>query len=57
MATTKIKVTLIFADRVSAELKLLDRAEADRGSRSGAKAVAAAKRLVREYGGTSIAKF
>ena len=48
MATTKIKVTLILADRVSAELKLLDRAEADRESRSKAKAVAVAKRLVRE---------
>lgn len=48
MATTKIKVTLILADRVSAELKLLDRAEADRESRSKTKAVAVAKRLVRE---------
>lgn len=48
MATTKIKVTLIPADRVSAELKLLDKAEADRESRSKAKAVAVAKRFVRE---------
>ena len=48
MATTKIKVTLILADRVSAELRLLDKAEADRESRSKAKAVAVAKRLVRE---------
>lgn len=48
MATTKIKVILILADRVKAELKILDRAEADRESRSKAKAVAVAKRLVRE---------
>lgn len=48
MATKKIKVTLILADRVSKELKLLDKAEADRVSRSKAKAVAAAKKLVRE---------
>ena len=48
MATTKIRVTLILADRVSAELKLLDKAEADRESHSKAKAIAVAKRLVRE---------
>lgn len=48
MATKKIKVTLILADRVSKELKLLDKAEADKESRSKAKAVAVAKKLVRE---------
>ena len=48
MMAKKIKVTLIFEKRVKAELKLLDRAEADKKSRDYAKAVAIAKKLVRE---------
>ena len=48
MAAKKIKVTLILADRVSEELKLLDKAESERESCSKAQRVAAAKRRVRE---------
>ena len=48
MAAKKIKVTLILADRVSEELKLLDKAESERESCSKAQRVAAAKRRVRD---------
>lgn len=44
---TKIKVTLILADRVRNELKLLDQAENDRDCHSKALAISVAKNGVR----------
>jgi len=45
---TKMNVTLILADRVRDELKLLDRAENDRDSPSKSLAIAVAMKGVRE---------